>query len=262
MAGKRQGTHAMNVKTRANTPESTGKEKKILIALAVIIAAALIGYGVYQLLYTTGAFKGCTGRLYYDRTHDKLEEVGEDEIVIVRFTDNKDKSDTKEYYYIGTFDAPEAFERVEFHQKKKEQNISEWMLYPNAGDGVTSVYVMGCDGTVKELFDSFILQSQDYDDEGRIKSENVFEGKTERGYAYKGYVKTFADTAYQDEYETYIPEKPSWRSASAWVECGDCCVAIVVSSNTAADDELADADTLIAYAVDMCSRVTAADDVE
>lgn len=264
MAGKRRGTHAMKVRKQkeefsfkklTDTPE----KKRTLTIICAILAALLLAVIVNMILYRTNALTSCTGRLYYNESRDTVKGIRKDDIVV----SHKEKNKTKEYYYIGKFDVPAEYESDGFKKQEYEKNATQWHFVLDNDDGVGKIYVSGCDGTVDTMYDTFLLQSNDVDDEGKYKTENMYEGVTEKGYLYKAYVKTYLEEAYKDELESYTPEKPMHRDVSSWVECGDgYCVAVIVMSSAATESGLPSNDVLLGYAVDMLSRVTAREDVK
>ncbi len=161
---------------------------------------------------------------------------------------NRGTTDKPRCFKIATFDVPDKYPIEEDFIIFSDNTVTDWAFRPDNGDSVNLVFVRGMKTSAKESHQNHLDMVGLYDENGNfLEEDRVTIAKDDRGLEYYAYL-TRSEVDGDGSY-TYL--------LRVYLECGkDSSVLISVNSRAAQEEDLADYDTLMAYAKEFMARIT------
>ena len=172
-----------------------------------------------------------------------VEDAQPGDIIINRGTESEPRC-----YKIATFDVPDKYPVEENYSVSSDKTTKEWAFKPSNGDNVNVVYVRGMKTSASESHQNHLDMVGRHDENGNFLDEDkVTVGKDDRGLEYYAFMTD--STVDGDGSYTYL--------LRVYLECGkDSSVLILVNSRAAKEEDLADYDTMMAYAKEFMALIT------
>lgn len=203
----------------------------ILVAV-VVIAGVLIGFDYaarnkYRMSVKNGV----------------VTDAQPGDIIINRGTSSKPRC-----FKIAEFDVPDKYPIDKDFTISSDKTATDWAFRPSEGDSVNLVFVRGMKTSAKESHENNLDLVGLHDESGKfLEEDKVTIGKDNRGLEYYAYLSRAANEA-DGDFTYYL---------RVYLECGkDSSALISVNSRAAKEEDLADYDTLMAYAKEFMALIT------
>ncbi len=172
-----------------------------------------------------------------------VEDAQPGDIIINRGTESEPRC-----YKIATFDVPDKYPIDEEFSISSDKTVTDWAFRPANGDNVNLVFVRGMKMSAKESYERLISLVGEYDEHGNFpEQDRITIGKDDRGLEYYAY--QFRVSTDEEGYFIY--------TLCVYLECGkDSSALIDVESRAAKEEDLADYDTMMAYAKEFMALIT------
>ena len=236
---KRNGAHAHKVKQEPQEnyffSPFTRKHWRSIVAIlvaVVVIAGVLIGFDYATRNKHRVSVKNAV-----------LTDSQPGDVIVNRGTSSKPRC-----FKIADFDVPDKYPVEENYSVSSDKTTKEWAFKPSNGDNVNVVYVRGMKTSASESHQNHLDMVGRHDENGNFLDEDkVTVGKDDRGLEYYAFMTD--STVDGDGSYTYL--------LRVYLECGkDSSVLILVNSRAAKEEDLADYDTMMAYAKEFMALIT------
>ena len=178
---------------------------------------------------------------YYNETIRGLEG---NEIIVDKSSTSKHK-----YFKLGTYEIPAEYQLKEDMSTRSDKNAKDWYIKKTNEDGISYIYISGVSKPREDMLKTISGFYVEMDNEGNVIAEATpIEGKSAKGYQYKGFISAPERDDYNNCYNKY---------ASAYVEARkNCCVLVSVITKSRTKDGFAADEVLVKYLEDAMSGIT------